>query len=125
MIHRAYLAKKNNTVFDIWGDGSPLRQFVHSEDLAALIIQSIDTWNQEEHCMMVNEQEVSILEISKIITDKFEIPPNKIVFDPTKPRGQFRKPASSDVSDFKFKSIVDGINETIDWFIKNYDTTRR
>jgi len=125
MIHRAYLAKKNNTVFDIWGDGSPLRQFVHSEDLAALIIQSIDTWNQEEHCMMVNEQEVSILEISKIITDKFKIPPNKIVFDPTKPRGQFRKPASSDVSDFKFKSIVDGINETIDWFIKNYDTTRR
>ena len=125
MIHRAYLAKWSGSIFDIWGDGSPLRQFVHVDDLATLIIQSIDSWNQREHCMMVNEKEISILDISKIITNKFKIPADKIKFDSTKPKGQFRKPASSDVKDFPFKSITDGIEETIDWFIDNYDIARR
>ena len=126
MIHRAYLAKKNNEIFSIWGDGSPLRQFVHADDMATLIIQSLDNWQgQSNHCMMINEREVSILEISKIITNKFKIPDDKIAFDPTKPKGQFRKPAKSDVNHFTFKSIVDGIEDTIDWFINNYEIARK
>jgi GDP-L-fucose synthase len=49
MIHRAYLAKKNNEKFVIWGDGSPLRQFIHSEDLANNIIWSIENWKEDKH----------------------------------------------------------------------------
>ena len=125
MIHRAYLAKKNNEKFVIWGDGSPLRQFVYSEDMARLIVWSLDNWNSEKHCMMIDETEVSVMDVARIISEKFGFNENDLIFDETKPKGQFRKPAASDIKDFKFKLIGDGINETIDWFIKNYENIRK
>lgn len=125
MIHRAYLAKKNNEKFVIWGDGSPMRQFVYSEDMAKLILWTIENWKSEKHCMLVDEKEYSVLEIAHIISKKFGFRESDLVFDETKPRGQFRKPASSDIKNFEFKSIESGIDETIDWFIKNYNNIRK
>jgi GDP-L-fucose synthase len=125
MIHRAYLAKQNNEKFVIWGDGSPLRQFVYSEDMAKLIVWSLTNWNSEKHCMLVNEREVSVMEVANLISKKFRFSNEDLVFDETKPKGQYRKPASSDIKDFEFKPIEDGINETIDWFIGNYKKARK
>lgn len=125
MIHRAYLAKQNNEKFVIWGDGSPLRQFVYSEDMAKLIVWSLTNWNSEKHCMMIDETEVSVMEVANIITKKFGFNNEDLVFDETKPKGQFRKPAASDIKGFEFKPIEDGINETIDWFINNYENARK
>ena len=125
MIHRAYLAKQNNEKFVIWGDGSPLRQFVYSEDMAKLIVWSLNNWNSEKHCMMIDETEVSVMDVARIISEKFGFNENDLIFDETKPKGQFRKPAASDIKDFKFKPIRDGINEPIDWFIKNYENIRK
>ncbi len=125
MIHRAYLAKKNNEKFVIWGDGSPLRQFVYSEDMAKLILWSLENWNSDKHCMMIDEKEISVLEVANIIKKKFEFSDEDLIFDESKPKGQFRKPAKSDINNFQFKPIEEGINETIEWFIKNYETSRK
>jgi GDP-L-fucose synthase len=125
MIHRAYLAKQNNEKFVIWGDGSPLRQFVYSEDMAKLIVWSLTNWVSEKLCMMIDETEISVMEVANIISKKFGFNDDDLIFDETKPKGQFKKPASSDIKNFNFKSIEDGINETIDWFIQNYKTARK
>jgi GDP-L-fucose synthase len=125
MIHRAYLAKQNNEKFVIWGDGSPLRQFVYSEDMAKLIVWSLTNWVSEKHCMMIDETEISVMEVANIISKKSGFNDDDLIFDETKPKGQFKKPASSDIKNFNFKSIEDGINETIDWFIQNYKTARK
>lgn len=126
LIHKAYLAKQNNEKFVIWGDGSPLRQFIYSEDLANLILWSIDNWKKDEHCMLINETEVSVNEITNIIKNKFKISDDNVIFDKTKPNGQFKKTAKSNIDfNYNFKSIDDGINITIDWFIKNYDLIRK
>jgi nucleoside-diphosphate-sugar epimerase len=37
-MHKVYLAKQHNTPFTIMGSGKPLRQFIFSKDLAALMI---------------------------------------------------------------------------------------
>ena len=64
--------------------------------------------------------------IVKIVTKKFGIDDDKLIFDETKPKGQFRKPAKSDIpKDYGYIDIEQGINETIDWFIKNYTTLRK
>lgn len=126
LIHKAYLAKKNNEKFVVWGDGTPIRQFIHSEDLAKLIVWSIDNWNSDEHCMLINEEEISVKDVVNIIKSKFNIPDTDISFDTTKPNGQFKKTAKSSINhNFKFKSINEGISETIDWFINNYENTRK
>jgi GDP-L-fucose synthase len=76
--------------------------------------------------MAVNELEYSVMDIAKIVTKKFNISSDKIIFDETKPRGQFKKTASSDVpKNYKFTTIEQGINDTIDWFINNYNTARK
>jgi len=126
IIHRAYNCKENNENFVIWGDGSPLRQFIHSKDLAKIILWSIDNWKSDDPFMAVNDNEHSVMDIVKIVTKKFGIDDDKLIFDETKPRGQFRKPAKSDIpKNYEYINIEQGINETIDWFIKNYTTLRK
>lgn len=124
MIHRAYLAKQNNEKFLVWGDGSPLRQFIYADDLARMIIWALDNWKSNEHLMAVNEAEVSVLEVAHIICEKMGIPLDDIIFDKDKPKGQFRKPAKSDFPDFGFTPFEDGISQTINWFKENYKNAR-
>jgi GDP-L-fucose synthase len=126
MIHRAYLSKQNSEKMVVWGDGSPLRQVIHSDDLAKLILWSLDNWKSDESFMAINPNEHSILEISNIICKTLEISDNDIIFDPEKPMGQYRKPAISNApEDFKFISLEDGIKETIKWFKLNYNNIRK
>jgi len=124
LIRKAYESSLSEDDFIVWGDGTPLRQFVHSDDLSELILWSIDNWKKEEPFMAINEKEYSIKEIALIIADRFNIL-NKIKFDNTKPNGQFRKPAKSDYPDFEFINLEEGLNKTIDWFLDNYDTIRK
>jgi GDP-L-fucose synthase len=126
IIHRAYHSKINNEKFSIWGDGTPLRQFIHSKDLASNILWAIENWKKDTPFMVINEKEHSVMDIVKIITNKFEIDQNNIEFDSSKPLGQLRKPAKTDIpSDYKFIDINNGLSDTIDWYIKNYNTLRK
>jgi GDP-L-fucose synthase len=126
MIHRAYLSKQNSEKMVIWGDGSPLRQVIYSEDLARLIMWSLENWKSDEPFMAINKTEHSILNIAKIICDSFDIKLDDIMFDSTKPMGQHRKPAISNAPiDFKFTELSDGVNETVKWFTENYNKIRK
>lgn len=126
MIHRAYLANKNKEKMVIWGDGSPLRQIIYSDDLAKLIIWSLENWKDEEPFMAINPSEITILEIAKEICKNFNINDNDLMFDSEKPKGQHRKPAESNApSEFKFTELSDGIKETINWFLENYPNIRK
>jgi GDP-L-fucose synthase len=126
MIHRAYLSKKNKEKMVIWGNGSPLRQVIFSEDLANLIMWSLNNWSGDEPFMAINPQEHSILEIAKIICDELEIDFSNIIFDETKPMGQYRKPAMSNAPEnFKFTELSDGIKKTVNWFQQNYKNIRK
>lgn len=126
MIHRAYLANKNKEKMVIWGDGSPLRQIIYSDDLAKLILWSLENWEDEEPFMAINPNEITILEIAKEICKNFNINDDDLIFDSEKPKGQHRKPAASNApSEFKFTELSDGIKETINWFLENYPNVRK
>lgn len=126
LIHKAYLAKRDNTDFIVWGDGTPLRQFIYSEDLAKLILWALENWKSDIPFMAVNPLEYSVKDIALIIAKHLDISEERINFDLTKPSGQFKKTASTDApSDFKFTPIEDGIQKTINWFISNYETARK
>jgi nucleoside-diphosphate-sugar epimerase len=87
---------------------------------------AIDNWNSEIPFMAVNNNEYSVMDIVNIVTKKFGINKNNIIFDETKPRGQFKKPAKSDIpKNFKYINLDEGLNKTIDWFINNYKTLRK
>lgn len=125
LIYKAYMAKKTGEDFIILGDGSPLRQFIFSEDLAKIILWAIENWKSGTPLIAVDETEYSVKYIAELIAKKFEIPMDKIVFDISKPNGQHRKPAKSSIPNFKFTPFEEAIGTTIDWFVLNFNNARK
>mmetsp|Transcript_19528 Transcript_19528/g.28955 ORF Transcript_19528/g.28955 Transcript_19528/m.28955 type:complete len:321 (+) Transcript_19528:93-1055(+) len=131
LIHKCYLAKKNNTDFTIWGSGTPLRQFIYSLDLAELSVWVMRDYHKPEPITLsVDEDaEVSIKEVALAVAEAMDFKGN-VVFDTSKADGQFKKTACnkklrSERPDYKFTSMKEGIKQSVDWFIENYETARK
>lgn len=131
LIHKCYLAKKSSEPFVVFGTGKPLRQFIHSEDLARLIMWTLENYLEPEPIILSGgeEDETSIGDIAKIIAKKFDYE-SSMIFDSSKSDGQYKKTASNLkllelIGDYKFISIESGISDTIDWFCDNYDICRK
>ena len=128
LIHKCYNACKSNTDFEVWGDGSPLREFIYSKDLGKLIDWVLQNYNDEEALILSTDEEVSVKEIVSIICDEFNFQGN-LIFDKSMPAGQYRKPSDNSklktlLPNFEYTPIRDGIRETVKWFIKNYEMAR-
>lgn len=131
LIHKCYLAKKNNEPFVIAGSGNPLRQFIYSEDLAKLILWTLENYNQLEPIILSvpESDEKSIHYVASCIAKEFDYYDN-MSFDKEKPDGQFKKTANNSklaqfLPNFQFTPIEKGIHKTVEWFIKNYDSCRK
>lgn len=125
LIHKGYLAYESGGDFNVWGDGKAERQFVTSDDMADILLWAVDNWKEDRPLMAVNEIEISVREVVNVIADRFNIPNNRIKYDTSKPSGQFKKPAKSDIPDWNFTPLEEGINNTIDWFLENKDNIRK
>ncbi len=129
LIHKCYLAKKHNTPFKIWGSGKPLREFVHSKDIANLTMWALDNYNEKEPIIFSNSDEVSIGYVAELIAKSFNYQDN-IIFESDKPDGQFRKPSDNSklkkyLPNYKFIPIEKGIEDTVEWFKENYNNIRK
>jgi len=131
LIHKCYLAKKNNTDFLVSGTGKPLRQFIYSNDLAKIIILLLDKLHYNESLIISPDStyEISIGKIAELIAREFDYM-DKLRYDTTKSDGQYRKTANNTklkqlYHNLEFINIETGIKETIQWFQKNYNTCRK
>jgi GDP-L-fucose synthase len=126
LIHKAYVSYMNNEKFIVWGDGSPLRQFIYVDDLSHNIMWALENWKSSESFMCVNPKEYKIKEIVDFICKKFNINYEMVVFDTSKPNGQNRKPSITNIpKNYVFKDIENGLSIVIDWFIENYGEIRK
>ncbi len=128
LIHKCYLADKNNTDFTIYGDGSPLRQFVYSKDIAELTMKILFNDNIKDNIIISPDEEVSIKEVAEKICKIFNFK-NKIKFDTTYHNGQHKKTVSNNYlkqyyPDYKFTKLENGLDLTIKWFKENYNSIR-
>lgn len=129
LIHKCFLAKQNNEDFNIWGSGSPLREFVLSDDIAKLALWALENYNEESPIMLTSGVETSIKDVALLVAEKMDFKGN-VVFDTTKSDGQLRKPSDPTkirkyLPDFKFTSVEKGIEETVNWFNENYPNIRK
>ena len=129
LIHKMYLAKKNNTEFKVWGSGKSLREFIFSEDVAKLTRLLYDHYTGTDPLILSTSEEISIESVVEIISNAMEFQ-GEIIFDKSKPDGQYRKPSDNSViksmfPDFEFTPIRDGIKKSVEWFIQNYPNIRK
>ncbi len=131
LIHKCYVAKRDGTPFTIWGSGTPLRQFIYSLDLAELTVWVMrDYHSPDPITLSVDESaEVSIKDVALSVAKamKFE---GEVIFDTEKADGQFKKTACnkklrSYLPDYKFKTMDEGIQMSVDWFLENYESARK
>ena len=131
LIHKCYLAKKENKPFVIAGSGTPLRQFIYSEDLAILILWTLENYNELEPVILSvpESDEKSINYVATCIAKEFNYE-NNMEYDTDKPDGQFKKTANNSklmsfIKSFQFTPIEEGITKTVDWFVNNYNLCRK
>ena len=130
LIHRCYLAKKENIDFVVKGTGKPLRQFIFSEDLARLIEWVLNEYSGENIILSTSEkEEVSIEHVARLIAKSFDYE-ERIVFDTSSADGQYKKTADNSqlISllaesgiKFQFTPIEDGIKKSVEWFIETIE----
>jgi len=132
LIHKAYVAKQTNGTFEIWGSGSPLRQFIFNQDLGALAVWVMRSYDSIEPIILSvpEEDEVSIRDVALMVAEAAGLREDQIKFDTSKADGQFKKTACNDKlrklrPDYKFKPIRQGIKEAYDWFSSNYESARK
>ena len=112
------------------GSGTPLRQFIYSEDLAELIMFVLEKYDEKDSIILsvCEKDEVSIKKVATLIAKAFDYE-DRIVFDSSKSDGQYKKTADNSklmsLIDYNFTSIADGIKKSVEWFNKNYETLRK
>lgn len=91
MIRKFHEAKLNNaTEIVLWGTGSPLREFLHSDDMADATVFCMLNYNQAGHVNVGSQNEMSIRELAEIVRQVVGYD-GRILWDRNKPDGTPRK----------------------------------
>ncbi|KAF3517827.1 hypothetical protein DY000_02063793 [Brassica cretica] len=106
----------------VWGSGSPLREFLHVDDLADACVFLLENYSGLEHVNIGSGQEVTIKELAELVKEVvgFE---GKLGWDSTKPDGTPRKLMdSSKLASLGWTpkvSLRDGLRQTYEWYLEN------
>lgn len=121
----------------IWGSGTPLREFMHVDDMAeaSLFVMDLDIESYRQntdpmlsHINVGTGVDVTIAELARIVADATGFK-GQTVFDSSKPDGTARK--LMDVSRLASMgwqartTLHDGIGATYKWFLENRDDLRQ
>jgi GDP-L-fucose synthase len=124
LIHRFHDAKVNNAnEVEIWGDGSPVREFLYVDDLARACLVLLNQYDDSVAINIGSGQEISIGQLAKLISKVVDYS-GEIVFNENRPNGTPRKLLdSSKIAQLGWSPQVkleDGIVSTYDWFLKHH-----
>lgn len=123
IIRKVYIASQTGEKVILWGDGSSLREFTLSNDIAKTIWWALDNYNGPIINIGTTE-EISIKDAANLICDCFGVDKNIIEWDTSKPVGQLRKTSDKEPFNTLNHGLVpvlfsEGIKYTVNWFLKN------
>ena len=116
--HEAKLQQAREVV--IWGTGTPMREFLHVDDLAAAVVHLMDHYDGEDIVNIGTGTDVTIAELAHLIREVVGFD-GDITFDATKPDGTPRKLLDvSRAARLGWRASIplkDGIESTYRWFL--------
>jgi GDP-L-fucose synthase len=120
LISKFHIAKESHAPAVIcWGDGSPMREFLHVDDLAEACFRCMISYNDSEIINVGTGEDLSIKELTKLISIIVGYD-GAVLWDDSNPNGTLRKVLNVD----KIKSlewrpkigIRQGIYDTYEWY---------
>ena len=106
----------------LWGSGSPLREFLHVDDLAKAVLLCMDKYDDSKQINVGSGQEVSIKDLADKISKAVGFN-GEISWDSSKPDGTMRKVLdSSKIANLGWKPLISldqGIASTVEWYLQN------
>lgn len=130
LIHKVYLAKKNNTPLVVYGSGIAIREFIFSKDLSTICLKLLDQYDRNDPIIISNsKEEISIKDVVDLIVEISNFK-GKVIFDKTKSDGQLIKKTNNSklesvIGNYNYTPIEKGLSETINWFFNNYEMARK
>lgn len=124
LIRKFHEAKVNNqATVEIWGTGTPLREFIYVDDMADACVFLMENYDGEQHVNIGTGEEVSIRQLAETVKEVvgFE---GELVFNTNMPDGTPRKLTVVDkLHGLGWKhqvSLNEGIKLAYEWFLENY-----
>lgn len=124
LIRKFHEAKMNGSgTVEVWGTGTPLREFIYVDDMAAACVFLMENYDGEQHVNIGTGEEVSIRQLAETVKEVvgFE---GRLVFNTDMPDGTPRKLTTVDKLHglgFMHKvSLNEGIRMAYEWFLENY-----
>ncbi|HLB46638.1 MAG TPA: GDP-L-fucose synthase [Anaerolineales bacterium] len=105
---------------EVWGDGSPTREFLYVEDAAEGIVLATERYDDSKPVNLGSAFEISIRELVHTIAEATGFT-GEIVWDTTQPNGQPRRKLDTSRAEreFGFRSkttFADGLKKTVEWY---------
>ncbi|WP_340155505.1 GDP-L-fucose synthase [uncultured Winogradskyella sp.] len=127
MMRKFHEAKATNAPVKLWGSGTPMREFLHVDDLAQAVLFAVENILPEHLYNVGTGTDVTIKELAETIQAIVDHK-GEIVWDSTKPDGTPRKLMDSSKlqnEGWKAKVMLGmGIEKTYDWFLKHIDNIK-
>jgi GDP-L-fucose synthase len=115
--------KRGDGVIEVWGDGSPTREFLYVEDAAEGILLAAEHYNQSLPVNLGSGEEISIKNLVQMVVHLTGFQ-GQIVWDTTKPNGQPRRRLDTRRAEclFGFKAkarmgFEEGLRHTVAWYV--------
>jgi len=107
---------------EVWGDGTPTREFIYAEDAAEGILLAAEKYDEPEPVNIGSGFEMSIKDLAELIK-RLTGYEGKLVWDTSKPNGQPRRRLDTSRAEefFGFRAEVpfeEGLKRTVDWYRK-------
>lgn len=113
--------RESSKTVELWGDGSPLREFLHVEDAAKAVVLASTEYDDALHLNIGSGDEISIKDLALMVAELSGFK-GEVLWDISRPNGTQRKVLdSSRVKSLGWTpkiSLKDGIRSTIDWYRK-------
>ncbi len=125
MIRKFHEAKENNnSTVELWGSGSPMREFLFVDDMAASVVFALENVLPDHLYNVGTGVDITIKDLAEIIQQKVGHT-GDVAWDSAKPDGTPRKLMDvSKMHDLGWKHKVDleeGIEKTYNWFLENIE----
>jgi GDP-L-fucose synthase len=129
MIRKFHDAKASGIkMVELWGDGTPRREFLHVDDLASALILLMEEYNSPIHINVGAGQDVPIKFLAKMIADIVGYD-GEIFWNMEYPNGTPQKLLdSSKIKELGWSpkiTLDKGVQDTYKWFVDNYKDLRK